>query len=984
MTKKNLLLAFAFVLLSITPNLGANQEQLNVLVLNSYDSQYEWTLNLFEGFIQNLDIQKTKKNIFQEYLDAKRFSLLSTIDSKAVFLKEKYKNIRIDLILLTDDPALTFYKAKGEELFGKVPVVFTGVNQNTSDIQLQWPQVTGVKEEVFMDQTLGLMEALHPQAPGLLVLIDSVETNEDRRQEYQRWISRPTKLTTVLLDSPSKDELRDLLETQYKNWPLLFVSWFRTSEKEIFTLEESMNLIRSMGTRPIYSMWDSALSYGVLGGYMVSARLQGSSAANLANQILMGRRPEDLPIVQQKGLSYMFDAGQLETWKVERTSLPPESIVVNEPANVADLYLFPFLLSLSVAFIFLVLLLLLYLSQQNQRKTKVLNTRLIKALETTAHGIYITDKEGSIEYVNSSFEQITGYTKEEILGKNPRILQSKLMPLQYYQRMWKTLLEAKFWHEEVINKRKNGEYYTAEQSISPLTNDHGEITGFVAVQNDITHRKILEQTLADREESYRLLAENATDMISRHDPQGYYIFVSPACHDLLGYQPDELIGHRAYDFMDPETVLPVQKSHSNILTKHTTEVVSFRLRHKQGHYIWVETTSKTVIGPEGKIKEIVAITRNIEERKQAEILLKEAKETAEAADSAKGAFLANMSHEIRTPLNGIIGFSGLLKDIVETEEGKQYLDLIQTSGNHLAELINDILDLSKIEAGMLELESSPTDLYPLSQSLFMMLEWKIREKPVKLLLDIQPSKMPEFYLDQLRFKQILFNLLGNATKFTERGTITLGLHYTNGSLKVSVSDTGIGIPYDKQRLLFQPFQQVDMDAKRKYGGTGLGLAISRRLVEKMGGTLGVESIYGKGSIFSFTLNSISLVNPEAEQDTQDSAPTLSSSGANNVPLTEESSSESWIIEPAFLEETAVVQWLERVETKATDLRNKGIIDEIEIWSQEISLWAKEKNWNRAAALTQEMSIAAKEWKIKKLEQFWIEFEHLIPGVRSND
>jgi len=267
--------------------------------------------------------------------------------------------------------------------------------------------------------------------------------------------------------------------------------------------------------------------------------------------------------------------------------------------------------------------------------------------------------------------------------------------------------------------------------------------------------------------------------------------------------------------------------------------------------------------------------RNLQKQAEArEKALKQAKEVAEAANRAKSEFLANMSHEIRTPLNAIIGFSELLSSLITEKKHKSYLSSIQIAGKTLLTLINDILDLSKIEAERLSIQSEPINPILILTELEQIFAVKIAEKRLEFIVDIDKDLPPTLVLDQTRLRQVLFNLLGNAIKFTEQGYIKLSAHkkrsQENDSRKVdliiAVADTGIGIPEDQQDIIFESFQQQDGQSTRKYGGTGLGLAITKRLVEMMNGQISVRSQEDQGSEFEITLRDVEVPTTESARD----------------------------------------------------------------------------------------------------------------------
>lgn len=358
--------------------------------------------------------------------------------------------------------------------------------------------------------------------------------------------------------------------------------------------------------------------------------------------------------------------------------------------------------------------------------------RLSSAVDQSVESIAITGLDARLEYVNEAFLRNTGFSREEVLGQNPRILNSGRTPQSTYDDLWSTLMADKSWHGEFINRRKDGSEYVEWASVSPLHESDGRVSGYIAVKLDIT------------------------------------------------------------------------------------------------------------------------------ERKQAEADLIEARQRAEFANQAKTQFLAHMSHEIRTPMNAILGFAQILQHEALSADQHEMIGMIREAGDSLLQIINDILDLSKIEAGKLRIDQTAFTVTPLLSRVNRMMQNQAAAKGLSFQVE-QPSEDSGSLIgDPSRIEQVLMNLASNAIKFTERGTVKLlaqisAVDPTTVRLRFEVHDTGIGIAPEVLEKLFQPFTQGDDSTTRRYGGTGLGLAISRRLVELMGGRIEATSHVGQGSIFWFEL-----------------------------------------------------------------------------------------------------------------------------------
>jgi PAS domain S-box-containing protein len=366
----------------------------------------------------------------------------------------------------------------------------------------------------------------------------------------------------------------------------------------------------------------------------------------------------------------------------------------------------------------------------------------------------------------------------------------------------------------------------------------------------------LQLELAERKQSQEVLDRfftDSLDMLCIADFGGYFKRLNPAWERTLGFTADELCRRPFLDFIHPEdreiTVAEMKQLSEGA---HT---ISFenRYRCKDGSYRWLLWTATPLLSQQL----IYADGRDITERKLAEESIRKLKETAETANQSKSDFLAQMSHEIRTPMNAIIGMADLLWETPLTAEQRQYVRIFRRAGTNLLNLLNDILDLSKIESGHIDLEEIDFDLRELLDKVCELLAIRAHEKRLELACRIMPHVPTNLRGDPTRLRQILTNLVGNAIKFTERGEVVLHVDRQSGgnqsgALQFAVSDTGIGIPEEKLAQVFESFTQVDASTTRQYGGSGLGLAIARHLVELMGGRVWVESKVGAGSTFYFT------------------------------------------------------------------------------------------------------------------------------------
>jgi PAS domain S-box-containing protein len=492
--------------------------------------------------------------------------------------------------------------------------------------------------------------------------------------------------------------------------------------------------------------------------------------------------------------------------------------------------------------------------------------------------------------VNPAMCALTGFSREELLGRSapfpywhPDYIEETQILLEGVLRGEMRPLELPFLH-------KAG--HTVWVELTPSTLHHGRYgePTYYAVVVDISERKRAEALIREKTEELEMFFQGGLDLLCIADTSGRFLRLNPEWEKVLGYRTEDLEGKDFMQFVHPEDVATTLEAMSQLSSGK--KVLSFvnRYRHRNGTYRSIEWRSL----PVGK--KIYAAARDISEKIATETVLRKAVEAAEAANRAKSEFLANMSHEIRTPMNGVIGMTDLLLNTDLDADQRHYAEVAQNSGNSLLSLINDILDFSKIEAGKVELEANPVDLPGLLKEFVHAQALHARERGLELRL-IVDSKLPHWVAgDENRLRQILTNLVGNAIKFTEAGTIVVRASPVavatdqpadKAKVRIAVEDTGIGISEEACKRLFQRFSQVDGSSTRKFGGTGLGLAISKQLVELMGGEIVVESRLGEGSTFSFTLPLRVLQDPLARPDQAAPEPTTAMSRSLRILLAED-------------------------------------------------------------------------------------------------
>ena len=469
--------------------------------------------------------------------------------------------------------------------------------------------------------------------------------------------------------------------------------------------------------------------------------------------------------------------------------------------------------------------------------------------------LWVADDLGHCVFITSNIERVYGYIPAEIY--NSGVWYERIHPQDAsavraaFDRFLHT---GETFSIEYRIQRKDGVWICLHaRAMSSFERAGKRYT--VGIASDVTEQKLSEERLRASEQRYRLLFERNLAGVLRSTLDGRLLEKNDAFAQIAGYtSAGELAQCNTvdfyYDVRDRPELIRELTAKKNLMNRE------LRLRRRDGSLAWVLANISLVEGSAGGDSVVEGIYTDITDRKGVEEELRKAKAAADAANCAKSEFLANMSHEIRTPMNGVMGMTDLLLETALTGEQRDYMETVRDSAQSLLTVIDDILDFSKIEAGQIKFESVAFNLPDLLNQVVRTLRMRAHEKGLELLLETGRDVPGMLRGDPTRLRQVLMNLLGNAIKFTVRGEVLLAVRLSSRdsqsvSLEFSVTDTGIGIPLDKQAHIFTAFTQADGSITRKYGGTGLGLSISKRLVEMMGGRIEVESEPGKGSTFRF-------------------------------------------------------------------------------------------------------------------------------------
>jgi PAS domain S-box-containing protein len=489
-----------------------------------------------------------------------------------------------------------------------------------------------------------------------------------------------------------------------------------------------------------------------------------------------------------------------------------------------------------------------------ESREKLLSEYSRSLIEASLDPLVTISTEGKIMDMNVAMMNVTDKTRQQLIDTDFKdYFTDPAKAHEVYQEVF-----AKGYVVDYPLTMKDGKLTHVLFNGSVYKNSEGNVLGAVVIARDVTQQKLLEDALTE----YKHFFNQSTDFACIANMEGYYEVVNDHFERVLGYSDAVLLKNKFIDLVHPDDKEATEKEMKQLLDSNRTVNFVNRYRKKDGGYVWFDWNSS--FSPD--TKKIYAIARDITEQKrvatellEAKIKAEEAQRKAEMAMESKQQFLSNMSHEIRTPLNGIIGFTKVILKTDLSAKQKEYLTAIKMSGDTLIVLINDILDLAKVDAGKMTFEQTPFKIASSISSMMHLFESKIQEKNLVLVKEYD-SKIPSVLVgDPVRLHQIILNLVSNAIKFTNKGRITISVKLLkeeaeNVTIEFAITDTGIGISEDKIGNIFENFHQASSNTTRLYGGTGLGLAIVKQLVESQGGTIQVKSTPNEGSVFSFTLN----------------------------------------------------------------------------------------------------------------------------------
>ncbi|GGD70177.1 MHYT domain-containing protein [Lacimicrobium alkaliphilum] len=558
---------------------------------------------------------------------------------------------------------------------------------------------------------------------------------------------------------------------------------------------------------------------------------------------------------------------------------PPGMELSEQPAEIS-IYLALGVAAVTVVIIFLVLgINLIFRYKDISQRASESERRLLATMDTAVDGIVTIDSHGVITSVNRAVQQLLGWSAAELVGNNVSMLTPEPVRSEHdsYLQRYLDTGEARIIGQgrEVQAVHKNGERIDIRLAIGHVRMANDDF--FVGFISDIRQRLKMEQSLRENEEKFRSFITNIPGIAYRCEstPEWPMVFISDGVEGITGYPPEDFVlpdPKRSFaDLIHPED----RKRAEVEASAEGAFNIEYRLIRRDGEIRWLMEQGVTLKDRQSGTTWLDGFIMDITERREMEQALREAKEKAEQAASARAAFMANMSHEIRTPMNAIIGFSDILLESSLEDEQLRHLKTINQSARSLLHLLNDVLDSAKLDKGKLELEVRDFSLIQEVDAVISTLWLQARKKGLELNADISPKLQTSYSGSPERIRQVLTNLISNAVKFTQQGHVRVSVKpLAAEQIEFLIEDTGIGMTPSQLQAVFEPFTQADASMSRRFGGTGLGTTISKQLVELMGGEISAQSESGKGSQFRFVLPLKPGQDKETEQQQQIRLPAL--------------------------------------------------------------------------------------------------------------
>lgn len=857
-----LVAVFTSATLSFVPNAPA-QDKRNVLILNSYHQGYKWTDDETRGAVRALDPIQNEVKIYIEYMGTKWVNDDDYFQQLRHTMKQKFREIRFDVIISSDNDALNFLVQYRDEIFGRIPTVFCGINFFTdSDIKGQ-PLFTGTNETADFSATLEIALKLHPSTRKVVVINDTTITGRRIHEELMHVIpSYQDRVRFEFLEDLTMQEVLTEVEQLSSDSLILYTLFFWDRISRFYEYDESMTLISQRATVPIYGTWDFSLGYGILGGKLISGQDQGRIAGEMALRILRGESIENIPVVRESPTRYMFDYRRLEHFHLSVSALPPESVIINKPVPFYSVYkgLVWVILSSVAALVCIVIVLLFNIRQRTEAQKALQSARdelemrvlertadLEKAIRQLRNEITerkraeeaLTASEQQLQSIiqgspiptfvigsdhkvicwNKALEELAGIKMEEVVGTKQhwRAFYSNERPCMADLLVDETLEAIPQWYSGKYGKSrlldeaygavdffpdlgKNGKWL--QFTAATIRNHQGELVGAMETLEDITLRRQAEEALVQAEEKYRSIFENAVMGIFQTTYDGRILSANTAFAHILGYDSPDEVTNSITDLARQVYVHPERRAELMSLIERRGIVREFEVQfyRRDRSIAWIAINLRAVRDRNGKTLYYEGTVQDITDRKLLESQLRQSHKM-----EAIGTLAGGIAHDFNNILAAIIGYTEMIKGRLKQVELHRYIEQVLKAGDRAKDLVGQILAFSR----QAEREIKPVDVSLLTK------------ETLKLLRATLPSTIeirPDFGIgvgavlaDTTQLHQVIMNLCSNAAfAMSEKG----------GVLEVGVANMEIA----PEMILHYPDLQPGPHVKLTVSDTGKGIA----------------------------------------------------------------------------------------------------------------------------------------------------------------
>lgn len=860
-----------------------------ILVLCSINFSDQWST----GILQHLQ-QKYQNKIHSEELMIPALRTKEEAKTLINSLREKYKT-RPRLVIYIGDPGWIATRSLFDDQWKDVPVLIcnarefipssleTLISPNRGmdalvphDNLTKGYNVTSLDQPLFIKETIEMMQKLMPNMTKLAFIHDNRYISLSIRHELEGVIKNDfpnLHMEYLYSEEISTDKLLSTISTYGNDVGIIYYSWFyihsndSVGHKLTNYLDDNVQKVLYGFTKtPIFTLADQNPQDGnFAGGYFISAEDSGKKISETIEAILEGKTLDRTIVLDQNSATKYLNYQHLFHHHINPALYPNDAVFYNAPPTVFEQYKIHFISAIAILLLALaigVLWLRLYIQRNKQRKTELdiaaeYHYFLQSILDNVPGATRVNDVNKNMQciYWNKKAEEMFNVSAQEVVGHSE---------INYLDK--DTAISIKAEEDQLINSDKtswtgvkkyilkdNKEHYllVSRNVISYLNNNKWLLTSAL----DITEMQENRELLENLNEKYQLVlrATKMTILLWNIQEDAIYCNTEYASDNVFGIASQFTITSGSYfSRVHPDDYDNLLCAFSELFNGNKDIIdMEYRFIYPKNEtgYRWIN--GYAIVGKRdetGSPLSIVGATKNIDQHKRMEVDLQRAKDQAEESNRLKSAFLANMSHEIRTPLNAIVGFSNILATVTDEEEKQEFVSIIQNNNDLLLQLINDILDLSKIEAGSLEFVYSNVNINELIHDIEQSTLLRLHNSNVALVVEQSQSQLI-VHTERNRVTQVISNFITNAIKFTAEGTITIGYKLTDNEIYFYVSDTGCGISSDNQEQIFGRF--VKLNAFKQ--GTGLGLSICQTIVEKLGGKIGVDSQEGVGSTFWFTI-----------------------------------------------------------------------------------------------------------------------------------